>query len=90
MMKQCNLFKTTYSRMCNLFDEVEIVYYSIKNKNFILSGNIEDTIIYVHCLETASHVLYVVICIGDIDMEFDLYDSDDLEECIEDIMSVIR
>lgn len=90
MMKQCNLFKTTYSRMGNLFDEVETAYYSLKNKNFKLSGTIGDTIIYVHCLETDSHVLYVVICIGDIDMRFDLYDSDDLEKCIEDIMSAFR
>lgn len=89
-MKHCNLLMTSYTRIGNLFDEVESEYYSSKNKCFKFSGNIGDCIIEVHCIETASHELYVVIYTEDIDMEFDLYDSDDLEKCIEDIMSVIR
>lgn len=89
-MKHCNLLMTAYTRIGNLFDEVESEYYSSKNKCFKFSGNIGDCIIQAHCIETVLHELYVVIYTEDIDMEFDLYDSDDLEKCIEDIMSVIR
>lgn len=89
-MKHCNLLMTAYTRIGNLLDEVESEYYSSKNKCFKFSGNIGDCIIQVHCIETTLHEPYVVIYTEDIDMEFDLYDSDDLEKCIEDIMSVIR
>lgn len=93
-MKHCNLLMTAYTRIGNLLeillDEVESEYYSSKKKCFKFSGNIGDCIISVHCIETTSHKLYVVVYTPDIDMEFDLYDSDDLEKCIEDIMSVIR
>lgn len=88
-MKHCNLLMTAYTRIGNLLDEVESEYYSSKNKYFKLSGNIGDCVISVHCVETTSYKLYVVIYTEDIDMEFDLYDIDDLEKCIEDIMSAI-
>ena len=88
-MKHCNLLMTAYTRIGNLLDEVESEYYSSKNKYFKLSGNIGDCVISVRCVETTSYKLYVVICTEDIDMEFDLYDIDDLEKCIEDIMSAI-
>lgn len=93
-MKHCNLLMTAYTCIRNLLeillDEVESEYYSSKKKCFKFSGNIGDCIISVHCIETISHKLYVVVYTPDSDMEFDLYDSDDLEKCIEDIMSVIR
>lgn len=93
-MKHCNLLMTAYTRIGNLLenllDEVESEYYSSKNKCFKFSGNIGDCIISVHCIQTPSYKLYVVIYTSDIDMEFDLYDSDDLEKCIEDIMCVVR
>ena len=89
-MKHCNLLMTAYTRIGNLLDEVESEYYSSKNKCFKFSGNIGDCIIQVHCIETTLHELYVVIYTEDIDMEFDLHDSDDLEKCIEDIMCVVR
>lgn len=93
-MKHYNLLMTAYTRIGNLLDillyEVESEYYSSKNKCFKFSGNIGDCIISVHCIETILHKLYLVFYMADIDMEFDLYDSDDLEKCIEDIMSVIR
>lgn len=88
-MKHCNLLMTAYTRIGNLLDEVESEYYSSKNKYFKLSGNIGDCVISVCCVETTSYKLYVVIYTEDIDMEFDLYDIDDLEKCIEDIMSAI-
>lgn len=77
-MKHCNLLMTAYTRIGNLLDEVESEYYSSKNKCFKFSGNIGDCIIQVHCIETVLHELYVVIYTEDIDMEFNLYDSDDL------------
>ena len=89
-MTHWNLLMTAYTRIGNLLDEVESEYYSSKNKCFKFSGNIGDCIIQVHCIETTLQKLYVVIYTEDIDMEFDLYDSDDLEKCIEYIMSVIR
>ena len=89
-MKHCNLLMTAYTRIGNLLDEVESEYYSSKKKCFKFSGNIEDFIIFRDCIETTSHKLYVVVYTPDIEMEFDLYDSDDLEKCIEDIMCVVR
>lgn len=93
-MKHCNLLTTAYTRIGNLLenllDEVESEYYSSKNKYFKFSGNIGDCIISVYCIQTTSYKLYVVIYTSDIDMEFDLYDSGDLEKCIEDIMCVVR
>ena len=89
-MKHCNLLMTAYTRIGNLLDEVESEYYSSKNKCFKFSGNIGDCIIQAHCIETILHELYVVIYTEDIDMEFHLYDSDDLEKWIEDIMCVVR
>lgn len=92
-MKHCDLLMTAYTRIGNLLenllDEVESEYYSSKNKYFKFSGNMGDCVISVHCAKTTSHKLYLVIYTEDIDMEFDLYDIDDLEKCIEDIMSVI-
>lgn len=88
-MKHCNLLMTAYTRIGNLLDEVESEYYSSKNKCFKFSGNIGNCIISIHCIETVSHELYVVIYTEDIDVEFHLYDSDDLEKCIEDIMCVV-
>ena len=88
MVNQSALCMYVYCSVWNILDSVENAYFSGKNKIFKLSGNLYGYRIYMHCLETPTRELFLCVSIGDISMEFDLCDKDDVHNCLEEILKI--
>lgn len=85
MLNQSDVLLYLYCRIFNLLDNLESSHIYGKAKWFNISGNAYDTTAYFCCIEISDE-LHLFASIDDIEMQYDLYDREDVEACIDDIV----